>query len=684
MPNLLAHQKSLYLKQHQDNPVDWHPYGPEALQKAREENKPIFLSIGYSSCHWCHVMAHESFEDQVTADFLNKNFINIKVDREEYPDLDSYYQQACQLFIKTGGWPLSAFLTPDMQPFFVGTYYPKDRRHPQAATFMDLLQELARTYKEDHQKVLDNAKEVTKQLKNFKPTIEKVEYPNHFPHPMGIMDAIKQFADKENGGYGVEPKFPHFAFYEWAIENMLEGLIDKTHGQHIIDTLDKMLMGGVFDHARGGIHRYSVDKAYLVPHFEKMLYDQSGLLRVLAKASIIYPSPLIYDALMNTLDYLEKEMISEEGYLFSAQDADSEGVEGLYFTYTYEELEDLINKNTELEAHKDELLKWSRVSPEGNFESKLNVISLDPKFKEEIFTQKSWPLIRELRKTILEDRKGRIPPATDNKGVASWNFMMISALCDVVQYCKIDPIKRKAHSLFQRVLEGSFKSFIEQDEQGKTFIKHTTTLNQNHPYFEDYVSFAEAMLRSYEITSAANFKQNTLDTLKYIVHNFYKEGTFHTRSHAFEDHQPYPNTEVSSYGSSFKSLLSTLIVLINRSNLLFPEVKDIFSEFLEDLETLKSASLRNPIVSGEALRAFSYPDNAYRSLNIPQAWTKNSEFIQVMNQFLPRFIFNYHEDNSEEWSICNHQSCELTGKGLEELKSNLLKPQDKRDDAQKN
>ncbi|MCR9206500.1 MAG: thioredoxin domain-containing protein, partial [Halobacteriovoraceae bacterium] len=238
--NRLKDQQSAYLKQHQANPVHWYPYGPEALQKAKEEDKPIFLSIGYSSCHWCHVMAGESFSDQETADFLNENFISIKVDREEHPDIDNYYQQACQLFINSGGWPLSAFLLPDMRPYFVGTYYPKDKKG-EGATFMELLSELKRAFHEDKEQVETNATNVTKAIKDGLGPKEEVPFQGHFPPPMAVMDAIKEFRDEENGGFGTAPKFPHFSFYEWSVEQILEGMIDKYHGQHLVESLEHIL-----------------------------------------------------------------------------------------------------------------------------------------------------------------------------------------------------------------------------------------------------------------------------------------------------------------------------------------------------------------------------------------------------------------------------------------------------------
>ncbi len=675
--NHLKDEKSAYLKAHKENPVHWYPYGPEALQKAKDQNKPIFLSVGYSSCHWCHVMASESFSDQETAEFLNENFINIKVDREEHPDIDQYYQQACQLFIKTGGWPLNAFLLPDMRPFFVGTYYPKEKQG-EGATFMELVKELHRAYTEDHNQVETNAKNVTKSIQEGIVPKEEVPFQGHFPPPMAILDAIKEFADLENGGYGHAPKFPHFPFYEWAIEQVLEGMIQQEAGQHIVDSLEKMLMGGLQDHAKGGIHRYSTDDQFLVPHFEKMLYDQAGLLKTLAKLSLIFPSPVVFDGLINTLEYLKLEMQHDSGYFFSAQDADSEGVEGLYFTFTYDEFCDLIVKASEdddLISKQDDILKWFQVSKEGNFQQGLNVVSLDPKLKKDFLTSEAWDIVRRVRKQILEERKGRIPPATDNKGISSWNSLMISALVDVMQYCQIDLIKRKASELFNNAVEGHFTNFLLKNDNQGMMLKHVTTKTASLAYLEDFVTFSESMIRVYEITANPTFKQNFKDTLDFILKEFIKDNQIYTRAISLDDHELYPNQILSPFDQSFKSMAMTLGSLIKRARLLFmdPEYGQEINSYLEDS---KHFILRNPINGGEGLRTHSYPQEAYRVVKLPKAWLQNNEFIAFMAYFLPRFVLDYHESENETWEICNLQQCELKGEGLKSF-IETLKPQNK-------
>jgi uncharacterized protein len=682
--NKLGKQESAYLLQHKDNPVHWLPYGPEALKKAKDENKPIFLSVGYSSCHWCHVMAHESFEDQETADILNKDFICIKVDREEYPDLDQYYQQACQLFIQTGGWPLSAFLLPDMRPFFVGTYFSKDKRSDGGTTFKELLSELMRAYTQDQEKVLDNAEQVAEAIEKGLDPQGKVEFEGHFPHPEAILSAVKDFQDNENGGYGVAPKFPHFAFYEWAVEQIMEGVVSKEYGEHIVNSLERMFMGGIYDQARGGIHRYSTDDQYIVPHFEKMLYDQAGLLKTLSKLSVVFPSPLIFDALFDTLNYLKTEMQSHEGHFFSAQDADSEGVEGLYFTYTEEEFEDLINKAStpekDLSDSIDQIKKWFRVSPEGNFEQKLNVVSLDPELKDEIFQNDTWDTVRLIRKQVLEERKNRIPPSTDNKGVASWNFLLLSGLVDVMQYCQIAPVKQLASDVFNQAVEGIYKTFLTDKENSGMIIRHTTTLEEGPMYSEDYICFAECMLRLYEISANPVFKENLEITLKMIENEFIHDGKILTRARSQSDEGLPPNQKQGPFDHSFKSSAATLVGLARRARVLFGNA-ELLSSLAPVQEEFTNLILKNPISAGEGLRACTYPDQAYRVMKVPASWPQKPEFVSMMGHLLPRFVLDYHRDENEMWQVCTLKACELQGEGIQSFIDTLRPPQN--DDQEK-
>lgn len=680
--NRLQNEQSLYLKQHKDNPVHWWPYGPEALLFAKENNRPIFLSIGYSTCHWCHVMGHESFSDSDVADILNKNFVCIKVDKEEYPDLDQFYQKACQLFNQGGGgWPLSAFLLPDMRPFFVGTYFPLKRQGENMPSFPELLNELLRAYNEEKEQVLKNADQVMSAIHKGNIPQGEVKFEGHFPNPEAILKAVGQFKDNEWGSYGTAPKFPQFSFFEWAVEQMLEGMVSKEEGEFILMSLEKMLMGGILDHARGGIHRYSVDEKWLVPHFEKMLYDQAGLLKVLAKATLLYPSPLFFDTMINTLDYLENEMLAEKNYFFSAQDADSEGVEGLYFTFTEAEFEDALNKADSedelLSKNLERLKSWFQITNKGNFENGLNVISLNPKFKEEFYKQENWDLIRKTRQAILQERKDRIPPQTDTKGVASWNFMLVSSLIDVIQYTQIDVIRKMASELLNKALDGMFDKFLVQrnDQEGMK-LRHVTTLPESNPLLEDFVFFSESQLRLYEISGNAVFKQNFKDTLDFVNREFIDLNTDNgekvfTRAKLATDFEAYPNIHASEFDQSFKSPLATLILLNKRAAALFQD-----RNYLDIIEKASYSATHtvlkvNPVNAGESLRALSYPNEVMRVIKVPRSWLKEDNFAKIIPYFLFRFVLDFH-DKENGFEICSLSACEVQGTTLQEFMAHVV------------
>lgn len=670
--NKLRYEKSLYLQQHAENPINWYAYGEQPLEKAKELGKPIFLSIGYSSCHWCHVMAHESFESVETASYLNENFVSIKIDREEYPDLDHYYQTVCQLLAGRGGWPLSVFLTPDGKPFFAGTYFPKVAKQG-LPSFTDVLKQLTDAWKKNPQEIIDSSNKITEEIRKPVQLEKKIEFKGHFPGPSAVMNALKQFADEKNGGYGKPPKFPHFAFYEWACEQILEGMIPQEQGQHIVDTIERMLMGGLYDHVKGGIHRYSTDDKYLVPHFEKMLYDQAGLLRLLSKLSQFYPSPIVFDGILQTLDYLKSEMVSDDGYFFSAQDADSEGTEGLYFTFSKEEFEGSFEEApAEQKIKVDQYLEMFNITEKGNFDHGLNVISLNREMKDKFYTPEGWQEIREIRGRLLEQRKLRIPPATDRKGLAAWNYMLMSSLVDVVQYCPIDVIKDSAFELIQATVEGCVKQFIF-NEGPAHYLKHSNTLEKQALYLEDYVNFADSQLRLYEISGNETFKTNALDTADFVVKHFIKDEVIYVT--ALENStKGVDNLEAPLYDQSYRSAGMTLVHLLSRLSVIKAEFspKEIFKT---KYEQFAQYVLSNPLGHGEGLRALTYPLQIYKKIEVPAEWIENADFREMRTHFFSRFVITYHNQKDDSFQICSSTACENTGKGFDKFQS-LFKMRD--------
>lgn len=666
--NELQTEQSIHLKQHQSSPIHWMPWGPKAFQKAADLNRPIFLSIGYASSHWCHVMTTESFNDEGIAKFLNDNFVSILVDREELPDVDQYYQLACQVFNGRGGWPLSAFLTSDAKPFFLGTYFGAGSSKD-APSFMELLQTMHQGFHNEKEQIETNANKIVEALEAPPRVKDKVQYQGHFPTAAGIINALKNYQDDEFGGYGSEPKFSHLAFYEWAIEQILEGVVPEEQGQHIIKSLEKMVMGGIFDQARGGFHPYCLDQKWQTPHFEKMLYDQAAFLKTYIKASLIYPSPAFFDAIIQTLDYLRHEMLSEENYFFSSQDSDSEGIEGLYFGFSKDEFIDAVVQFDESLTDKmDDILKWFGVTEKGNYQHQLNILTLNYESRQDLYQPQTWDIIRKVKQAIWEERKGRIPPVTNNKGVASWNFQMVSALIDVVQYSRIEAITSNATELLNKVVEGVYKKFLHFYDNGgttKSMILNSTTRPEHIPLFENFVNFAESQLRFYEISGNETFLDNGLQTLKFIQKEFFKENQLFTRATEFSDAELYKNIHAAPQDGLYKSSLATYLMLIRKWSLK-ADVKEIEEELQKTIEELKHLSLQNPLVFGEMLRAFVYPDEAYRRLDIPKSWIKKPEFQKFFPNFSIRFLLNY-TDKEETWEIHTKTECELKGENFGEF-----------------
>ena len=422
--NRLGGESSLYLRQHADNPVDWYPWGQEALARARDEDRPILLSVGYSSCHWCHVMAHESFEDEATAAVMNELFVNVKVDREERPDVDALYMQATLSLTGQGGWPMTVFLTPDGRPFYAGTYFPDTARGGLPA-FADLCRALAGAYRDRRDDVEAQAAEVARRLGTAAARSASTEGLD----PQVLDDAMVGLArvfDATEGGFGDAPKFPPSLALEFLLRRLWRRP-DDHHAREMVElTLGKMASGGIRDQVGGGFHRYAVDGHWLVPHFEKMLYDNALLGRDYALAYRVGGSPAHRRVAEETLDYLAREMRVAGGGFASAQDADSPGGEGAFFVWTPEELEALL---TPAEA-RAVTLRFG-VRPEGNFEGRsiLHVVATAEMVSREI-GQDAAPLIAAARQTLYAARAERPAPARDDKALAGWNGLAIAAFAD--------------------------------------------------------------------------------------------------------------------------------------------------------------------------------------------------------------------------------------------------------------
>ncbi|MEE9255829.1 MAG: thioredoxin domain-containing protein [bacterium] len=494
--NRLAEETSPYLLQHRHNPVDWYPWGEEALAKSREEDKPIFLSIGYSACHWCHVMAHESFESEEIAQILNEHFVPIKVDREERPDVDAIYMDAVQMLSGQGGWPMSMFLLPDLRPFFGGTYYPPDDRYGRPG-FKNLLMRLTEVYRTRRADLEENAGKLTESLRQMSaPAAGAGDLNQGFI--ARAAEELKGRFDPQWGGFGGAPKFPPsmalmLLLREWR----------RSGDKHLLYmtefTLQRMALGGMYDQLGGGFHRYSVDAQWLVPHFEKMLYDNALLSRVYLEAFQATGNAFYKSIVTDTLDYALREMTSPDGGFYSAQDADSEGEEGIFFVWTPAEVAAV------LDADDARLFcRFYGVTEGGNFEGK-NIlhIGLAPnKFCEEegIGSGDLFGILERGRKKLFQARGKRVRPGLDDKILTSWNGLMIGSMALAGQVTEvggyIDAARKAADFVLTRMRNGS-----------GLLRTHRAGVSKLNAYLDDYAFMIVGLVDLYE----ASFEKRWLE-----------------------------------------------------------------------------------------------------------------------------------------------------------------------------
>ena len=495
MSNQLKNQTSPYLLQHAENPVDWYPWCSEAFEKAKEENKPIFLSIGYSTCHWCHVMAHESFEDEKTAEILNRHFVSIKVDREERPDIDSIYMAACQEFTGSGGWPMSIFMTWDKKPFFAGTYFPPHSRYGMPG-FPDLLETIARQWSLNREELLKTADKMVEHL--------KTEDTTQTDRNRGRLakEAVQIFThsfDKTYGGFGSAPKFP-------APHNLLFLMLyaQQNNNRDILKmvekTLTQMRKGGIFDHIGYGFSRYSTDRYYLVPHFEKMLYDNALLIIAYSSLYSITNKDFYLDTAEKTAKYILDEMMSPEGGFYSAQDADSEGVEGKFYTFSLDQIIEVLGKERGYQ-----FAEAFDITETGNFEgvnipNRLKSNSLEVGFQEE--TDKLYTY-----------RKNRFGLHLDDKILLSWNSITIAALSILYRVTKNEKYLNAAQKA---------QDFIEKNmcKERRLYTSFREGRHPEHSFLDDYAFYVAALIELYNSTLDKNYLEKAESFCKEAVGRF--------------------------------------------------------------------------------------------------------------------------------------------------------------------
>jgi len=487
--NRLAEASSPYLLQHANNPVDWYEWGNEALQKAKNENKPIIVSIGYAACHWCHVMEHESFMDMDVAQTMNENFVCIKIDREERPDIDQIYMNAAQLINGQGGWPLNAFALPDGKPFYAGTYFPK--KH-----WKNVLQQIAIFYHKSYDRILEQSESLTEGVNQWdtqfidggasKTKFQKSDY-------IATFNKYKQIMDHENGGFGGAPKFPLPVGIDFLLQYH-HYTKNKEALSAVKKTLDGMMNGGIYDHLGGGFARYTVDGHWKIPHFEKMLYDNAQLIGLYARAFKTIKNLAYEQTAKQTISFLERELQHPDGGFYASINADSEGEEGKYYIWTYKELQSVFNAD-ELALIKD----YYHITQEGNWENGQNILFTSNAKREALeghgqATSSKESMLQQCNEKLFGEREKRIRPTTDDKLLTAWNALTASALID-------------AYIVFQekRYLGMALKTLLLLSKKA-TLQNHRLMRNMKEGknriagFLDDYAFYCQACLKAYQVT----------------------------------------------------------------------------------------------------------------------------------------------------------------------------------------
>ncbi len=477
--NHLYNETSPYLLQHVHQPVNWYPWGEEAFKKAKEENKPIFLSIGYSTCHWCHVMGEESFDDDQVAALLNRYFVSIKVDKEERPDIDAIYMTVAQSLTGSGGWPLTILMTPEQKPFFAGTYFPKKSRYGRVG-MLDLISAIGEKWQEDPEDLLATAKEIGEIFAK-----ETTEKESQSPNKQVITAALKEISqrfDEKYGGFSPAPKFPTPHYLLFLLHSHQLGLSEKALPM-AEKTLESLYQGGIYDHVGFGFSRYATDSKWLIPHFEKMLYDNALLVMAYTQGYQITKNPLYKEIAQNTLTYITREMTHPLGGFYSAQDADSQGEEGKYYTWTKEEIEKVLGKE-----EGESFCKEYGVTFEGNFEGK-NIINLLHKPLGVLQQQTKNQL-----ETLYQNRLSRYPLHKDDKILTAWNAMMISTFALAGQVFKEEGYIKIAQRAY-----GFIQEYMTQ-ENGRLQVSFREGKAKGEGLLDDYAYMLLASLSLYEAT----------------------------------------------------------------------------------------------------------------------------------------------------------------------------------------
>ena len=581
MANRLSKEKSLYLRQHANNPVDWYPWGEEALKKAKSDDKPLLVSIGYSSCHWCHVMAHESFENDYIAKLMNDHYICIKVDREERPDVDQIYMDAVQMITNHGGWPLNVFCFPDGRPFFGGTYFPPEDRGQGLVPWPQLIMRVADFYKQKREELEENADNIVQNMLGSNVPVNDSEGPLDNQLLLTAAEVICKAHDDEWGGFGQAPKFPPSMALNFLLELRLSSACEEQRpslarriDEVVIRTLSAMAQGGLYDQVGGGFARYSVDKFWLIPHFEKMLYDNGLLLDIYTKGWMRYRQPIFKAVVEETVNWLLRDMHAPNGGFYSSIDADSEGEEGKYYVWTPAEIESLLGQD-------DGKLfcETYSITGKGNFEHHTSNPALstsDFNRREELSSQ---------RKILLQQRLTRVPPAKDTKQLVAWNSLVIRGMAEAAfafgRKEWLEYAKRAANWIWETQL---------YDDHRLHALCYEDNIPGLNAYLDDYAFYAEALLTLgskidwLETGTSSLFIQRAIAIVDAVFAHFSDPSGQFGFYFTSDDHEKLVNRKKEWWDNAIPAGNSSLIHVLASLYAITGE-----SKYRENLDTLRKA-----------------------------------------------------------------------------------------------
>lgn len=631
--NHLGNETSPYLLQHAYNPVHWYPWGDEAFEKAKSENKPVLLSIGYSSCHWCHVMAHESFENDSIADIMNEHFVNIKLDREERPDIDNIYMDAVQAMGMNGGWPLNVFLTPDQKPFYGGTYFPP-------AQWANLLQSIHDAYQTKYEALENSAEKLASTLQTSEYAKYGLSSSVNIPSTVDLAHVSQELSKKFDtlwGGIKKAPKFPMPSLWNYLL--MYGHLAHKQDiTDHVLFTLDKIAEGGIYDQIGGGFARYSVDGEWHVPHFEKMLYDNGQLMALYAEAYKLTGKANYKHIILGVAEWLQREMVDVDGGFYSALDADSEGEEGKYYVWAYEELKDLLGGDLSIYA------EYYDISRNGNWEHGKNVLRIAEDLTElaksrNSTPQDAWETISSINKKLLGIREKRIRPSMDTKKLTGWNGLMLQGLCKAYQAIGDATIEQLARDnarflATQMKLEGgALRRILGKEQPG---------------FLEDYAAVIEAFITYYETFYEPGFLLEADRLVRICMEQFYDEDEvsfFYTASGS----EALIARKKELFDNVIPSSNSMMAINLHRLGTLLdkPEYRSLSQAMMERVSKLMSQEIEYLSNWGTASLWMSTPTKEV--LVIGDQFTKMSSSIQ--RHYHPNAVFMASAHGNKQLSL---------------------------------